>query len=58
MSCTFNGSDYSPGSIICIRGTAHRCNGDGTWEDLRETCVQADGVVVRNEESERVLPAD
>jgi hypothetical protein len=40
-------------------GTEHRCNGDGTWEDLRNECVQGDGIVIRKgDDGEPRLPAD
>ena len=57
-TCTHNGSEYAAGSVVCIRGTEHRCNGDGTWENLGQPCVEGDGIVVRNEDGEKPLPAD
>lgn len=58
-NCTHNGSEYSTGSIVCMGGTEHRCNGDGTWEDLRTECVQGDGIVIRkSDDGEPRLPAD
>lgn len=57
-SCTYNGSDYAPGSIVCMKGVEHRCKEDGSWEDLGVSCLQADGIVIRNAEQENPLPAD
>ena len=57
-SCTYNGTEFAPGTVICMQGTEHRCNGDGTWENLREDCVQGDGIVVRAADGAKHLPSD
>lgn len=57
-SCKYNGSEYAPGSVICMAGAANRCRDDGSWEDLDEPCVQGDGIVIREADGEKPLPAD
>jgi hypothetical protein len=57
-SCTYKGSEYAPGSVVCMEGVEHRCNADGAWENLGTECVQGDGIVVRKGDGEKHLPAD
>lgn len=57
-SCTHNGTEFASGVVICIEGTEHRCKGDGTWENLRQDCVQGDGIVVRTADGVQQLPSD
>lgn len=56
--CTYKGSEFPAGSVVCQDGAAHRCRADGSWEDIGEPCVQGDGIVVREEDGEKRLPAD
>lgn len=57
-SCTYNGTEYAPGAVVCMKGTEHRCTADGSWENLQQDCVQGDGIVIRGADGEPHLPAD
>jgi hypothetical protein len=57
-SCTYKGTDFPPGTVICMEGTENRCRADGSWENLGKSCVQGDGIVVQSAEGENPLPAD
>jgi hypothetical protein len=56
--CAYKGSEYATGALVCIDGTARRCQSDGTWEDSGEECVQGDGIVIEEPEGGKHLPAD
>jgi hypothetical protein len=45
MACLYNGSSYSDGSIVCMNGETHRCDGD-VWTNLAYSCDKADGEVI------------
>ena len=36
-SCTYDGKEYSDGSVVCQSGKEYRCN-DGTWDSLGTSC--------------------
>jgi len=36
-SCTYDGKEYSDGSVVCQSGKEYRCN-DGTWDSLGSSC--------------------
>lgn len=36
-SCSYNGSTYSDGSVICMNGNEYRCD-DGSWVSLGTSC--------------------
>jgi len=57
-SCTYKGSEFPAGAVVCIEGREHLCREDGSWENLGKDCVQGDGIVVREPDGEKHLPAD
>jgi hypothetical protein len=46
QSCTYNGTSYSDGAVVCQAGYEYACN-DGNWDALNTPCAQADGVQTR-----------
>jgi len=39
LSCYYNGTQYSDGSLVCQAGTLMRCR-DGAWQDTGSDCEQ------------------
>ena len=37
-SCTYQGSSYSPGAVICINKTQFKCASNGNWVKTGFSC--------------------
>ncbi|MMZ48161.1 hypothetical protein D1872_98220 [compost metagenome] len=36
--CKYGDVNYSVGTHLCLSGTCHTCNGDGTWSNTNLSC--------------------
>lgn len=50
--CTYNGVEYSPGSVVCQAGTKHQCEA-GRWIRLTEKCGESEDGTVLEVRSDR-----
>lgn len=45
-NCIYNGTEYAPGSALCMAGLVTVCGDDGQWHPTAEQCDE-EGKVLR-----------
>ena len=55
-NCTYNGTEYGPGSEVCMEGFIKVCNPDGQWDATGTTCDE-EGKVIKKVDADTQSPS-